>query len=128
MSYLYSASKNAFFIEGIHSNIPSDGVFVSEEEFADLLNGRNSTHQVVPDPKTGRPMKAPIVRPGPSWDDVRYRRDIMLTKTDWTVGSDTPLSEEDQAAWRKYRQKLRDVTKVFDDPNKVVWPMKPASS
>lgn len=127
MTYLYSASKNSFFLKDISSNIPDDVVDVSEEFFKEAQSVLNNTKRLAPDPKTGKPTLVDIELPTVDWDQIRYRRDIMLQKCDWTLGIDTPLSEEEQLAWRKYRQKLRDITKVFTDPNKVVWPMKPAS-
>lgn len=127
MTYLYSASQNGFFLKGISSNIPNDVIEVSDELFAEFQIHLNNTKQLAADPRTGQPILVDIQPPKMDWDTVRYRRDIMLQKCDWTVGVDSPLPEAEQEAWRKYRQKLRDITKVFSDPTKVIWPMKPGS-
>ena len=47
----------------------------------------------------------------PAWQNVRERRNTLMTATDWTVGPDSPLSEEKKAEMIEYRQKLRDITK-----------------
>mgnify|MGYP001459321484 CR=1 FL=1 len=44
---------------------------------------------------------------------ARNLRDMALQGSDWTQSADSPLSEEAKAAWRTYRQELRDFpTKV----------------
>ena len=61
--------------------------------------------------------------PGPSWDDVRLRRDNLLAQSDWTQVGDAPV---DAAAWAVYRQQLRDIPQSFDDPADVEWPVPPS--
>lgn len=41
---------------------------------------------------------------------IRLARNFLLSETDWAVGLDSPLSEEDKALYITYRSKLRDVT------------------
>lgn len=55
---------------------------------------------------------------------VRGFRNSWLTATDWTVGNDSPLSDEQKAAWITYRQELRDMMNVanIDDVNIPVPP------
>ena len=55
-------------------------------------------------------------------NEVRGQRNLLLSQSDWTQVSDTPV---DQAAWAAYRQKLRDITKQSGFPNNVIWPTKP---
>ena len=45
---------------------------------------------------------------------VRAARDQALSNCDWTVGVDSPLSDEQKELWRTYRQQLRDLP---NDPN-----------
>jgi hypothetical protein len=56
--------------------------------------------------------------------NIRIERDRLLSETDWMVGNDTPLSEEQLIAIKEYRQKLRDITKGVH-PREVVFPTKP---
>ena len=66
----------------------------------------------------------PILRahdPAPDvGDDLRSRRDRLLFACDWTQLPDAPLTEAQRAAWRAYRQALRDVPETGD------WPIPPA--
>lgn len=39
---------------------------------------------------------------------MRRQRDRLLTASDWTQMPDSPLSDEQRAAWAVYRQALRD--------------------
>jgi len=63
-----------------------------------------------------------------AWFKVRRRRDVMLSKCDWTQASDSPLSDEKKAEWRAYRQALRDLPSDYSDVSDIldiVWPTKP---
>ena len=53
---------------------------------------------------------------------VRSQRDSLLAASDWTQVPDAPV---DQAAWRTYRQALRDVTTQSGFPHEVTWPIAP---
>lgn len=56
---------------------------------------------------------------------VRRQREQLLFSSDWTQIADAPFSEEKKAAWRAYRQELRDITKQSGFPWDVVWPTRP---
>jgi len=60
------------------------------------------------------------------WVDIRGRRNIQLSESDWTQIEDSPLSEEMKTEWKVYRQELRDITN-YEDPWSVVWPEKPSN-
>lgn len=53
-------------------------------------------------------------------DDLRIRRDGLLFGCDWTQLPDAPLTAAQKAAWRSYRQALRDL------PETGEWPIPPA--
>ena len=56
---------------------------------------------------------------------VRAERDLRLMQTDWIYLPDvTP--PEDIAAWKAYRQALRDVPQQVGFPGEVRWPVGPA--
>ena len=40
---------------------------------------------------------------------IRTKRNTLLSASDWTQVADGPLDEEQQTAWRAYRQALRDM-------------------
>lgn len=58
-----------------------------------------------------------------AWFHLRNQRDNLLSSSDWTVLSDTPTST---AAWKTYRQALRDLPANTTDPFNPVWPTPPA--
>ena len=62
-----------------------------------------------------------------TWNDIRLKRDTLLMSTDWTMISDTSV---DQAAWKTYRQLLRDIPQTYKDktPDDVVWPTQPSTA
>jgi len=43
------------------------------------------------------------------WEIIRLGRNDLLTKSDWTQLTDSPLTAEKKEEWATYRQKLRDM-------------------
>ena len=63
-----------------------------------------------------------------SADNLRLQRESLLNNSDWTVMSDSPLSNSKKAEWVTYRQALRDITTGIDTEEKalaVTWPTAP---
>ena len=58
------------------------------------------------------------------WNQIRVQRDDIISKTDWTQLSDSPLTAEQKASWASYRQALRDIT-TQSDPFNITWPTNP---
>lgn len=58
-----------------------------------------------------------------AWRVLRTHRDALLARSDWTVLADTPTNT---AAWKAYRQALRDLPANTTDPANPVWPTPPA--
>ncbi len=59
-----------------------------------------------------------------AWKSLRGLRDAALASTDWTVVEDTPVTNK--AAWKTYRQALRDLPGNTTDPLNVTWPTPPS--
>jgi hypothetical protein len=55
-------------------------------------------------------------------NEVRYRRNMLLTQSDWTQLADAPV---DNLAWAVYRQSLRDITLQAGFPFTVDFPVAP---
>jgi len=55
---------------------------------------------------------------------IRLWRNAELNMSDWTVLTDSPLSDADKTAWTTYRQELRDLPATIDVSNPVL-PTKP---
>ena len=60
------------------------------------------------------------------WKAIRTNRDILMAKSDWTVATDTPLSDSVKAKWVTYRKALRDLPASESDPDDIVFPDEPS--
>lgn len=58
-------------------------------------------------------------------EEARAKRDYLLNKTDYLVSGDYPISAEDLAKVKAYRQSLRDVPAQEGFPENIVWPEDP---
>lgn len=58
-----------------------------------------------------------------AWHVLRAERNARLAECDWTVLGDSPTST---AAWKTYRQALRDLPANTTDPTAPDWPTPPA--
>ena len=64
-----------------------------------------------------------------SADTLRGQRASLLSNSDWTVMSDSPLSDSKKAEWVTYRQALRDITNGVSTEEQalaVTFPTQPA--
>jgi hypothetical protein len=61
-----------------------------------------------------------------AWSALRSARDRLLTASDWVRlrALDTGTSVPDE--WAAYRQALRDLPEITDDPRTAEWPDPPA--
>ena len=58
------------------------------------------------------------------WEKFRDSRNRKLQQSDWTQSRDVTLSND--AAWKTYRQALRDLPTNTTDPRSPSWPSKPS--
>lgn len=84
------------------------------------------------DPKPPRMVRQLLaelaVRPAPDGDRLAYLRhvrDLLVGLTDWTQAADSPLTEEQRAAWATYRQALRDLPQTYSGEGPIPWPVAP---
>lgn len=61
------------------------------------------------------------VAPTPTADEVRAKRDFLISGTDWAVLPDVTTP----SGYLEYRQALRDITDQAGFPENVTWPTKP---
>lgn len=59
------------------------------------------------------------------WKVIRSQRDNAIASCDWSQMPDSPLSDEKKADFAVYRQALRDLPQSTDNPDEIVWPVKP---
>jgi len=65
----------------------------------------------------------PVVVPEVLKLHVRYTRDHLIAKSDWTQLPDIPQAITDK--WQPYRQALRDITSQPGFPENIQWPEPP---
>jgi len=58
-------------------------------------------------------------------EDLRTERNKKLSETDWVVTMHKELGTNIPAAWKTYRQALRDITDSATSLDDVTWPEKP---
>ena len=58
-------------------------------------------------------------------NDLREVRNQKLAETDWVITMHKELGTNIPAAWKTYRQALRDITDTYTSLDDVVWPEKP---
>ena len=56
---------------------------------------------------------------------LRVERNAKLTETDWVITMHKELGTNIPAAWKTYRQALRDITDDATSLDDVTWPEKP---
>lgn len=119
---IYKPLEEDFIIGEYGSKSPnnSPNTFSKYSELAKWCNSNNAMivdrgyyYEVVPIPE---PTEEELAR------NVRCTRDDKLSETDYLVDSDYPISEENLAEVKVYRQALRDITEQEGFPKKVVWP------
>lgn len=59
------------------------------------------------------------------WKDLRTRRNQLIAETDWIITMHKEKGTNIPAAWKTYRQALRDLPANTEDPANPVWPTKP---
>ena len=57
---------------------------------------------------------------------LRQERNRRLAEVDWIFSTDYHISSEERGVWVAYRQALRDLPSVTEDPTNPMWPTKPS--
>ena len=57
-------------------------------------------------------------------ESVRFERNELLDRYQWTETAD--LTTDEKAAWKTYKQALRDLPKQTGFPYDITWPTKPS--
>jgi len=81
-----------------------------------------------PIPKADIEAKIPEVELDNAMANLRFKRNNLLTESDWTVLPDSPIA--DKTAWQNYRTELRDLTNgltTVEQVEAVTWPTKPGA-
>lgn len=63
------------------------------------------------------------------WETIRSQRTQLLSNSDWTQVTDSPLTAEKKAEWATYRQALRDLPTTqssISSMSDLTWPTAPS--
>jgi len=63
--------------------------------------------------------------PSEMMEAIRMKRNQLLAETDWVITMHKEKDTNIPAAWKTYRQALRDLPANTEDPANPVWPIKP---
>lgn len=124
--YLHKNSKSpatAFLLSKLHPAIPSEDLI--EIDFPDFPGG-----DVRPVATLGegiwvgvwQPYTAQMRLDEHAAAQVRAKRQVLLTASDWTQVADAPVDRE---VWAEYRQALRDISNQASFPYNIEWPVAP---
>ncbi|MDR3561917.1 MAG: tail fiber assembly protein [Negativicutes bacterium] len=116
------------YVPGINCDTPPVGAIEISEADQELY----CAGQYIRDASTGKP----VLKPGPTPEEItannlivlRAERNRRLSTCDWTQSDDTPLADATKAAWKIYRQELRDLPANTVDFTSPVWPVPPLQS
>ena len=103
---------------------PNAEVSVSADDINTIV-WENGTSPI---PKADIEAKIPEVELDNAMADLRFKRNNLLTESDWTVLPDSPIA--DKTAWQNYRTELRDLTNgltTVEQVEAVTWPTKPGA-
>ena len=92
------------------------------ETIFDLQTGEVTTIPLTAEEIAEREAYARDVLPGLQLEQLRQRRNQLLTETDYLALADATLTDE----MRAYRQALRDLPANTEDPANPTWPTKPS--
>jgi hypothetical protein len=88
-------------------------------------NGERTIRQLSAEEIAEREAYERDVLPGLLWEQLRAERDRRLAETDWIITMHKEKGTNIPAAWKTYRQALRDLPANTEDPANPVWPTKP---
>ena len=124
----YAASTSGFYRSDIHENIPEDAVEIDTEQHNALLEGQSEGKVISFNSGDNKPIliDKPELSDEVKWQNIKQQRGQLLSESDWTQLNDSPLDSAKKSLWKTYRQKLRDLTEDFQNPDDIVWPVVPA--
>ncbi|ELY4416479.1 tail fiber assembly protein [Cronobacter sakazakii] len=139
--YYYVSHQNTFYPVALKDDYqaagtwPDDGVYITEEEHRELMQGQNVGKVIAPD-ENGRPV---LTEPEINWQEraETARRKLLneanIVTADWRVelmlGAITDEDKASLTAWMAYIRELKtlDLTGMTDEEsyNAIAWPYKP---
>ena len=94
-----------------------------KQTITDLQTGKTEIVEITDTERLEAEYYTNHIAPIQAMENLRRRRNELLTESDWTQSRDILLSNDEE--WKTYRQQLRDLPKNTD-PMNPVWPTKPS--
>jgi hypothetical protein len=126
MTEFYSPSTGGFYLSEVHAVIPDDKIELPDGLRQQLLEAQGQGKVIAMVGELPAAVDPPAISNDQALLNLRATRDNRLSASDWTQGADAPLSPTKVAAWKAYRQALRDLPSNTPDPLNPVWPAIPA--
>jgi len=114
LDLMWAQERNAYQIQSDRTRLPTQKL-TSVEPY--IENG--VVYDVIVENKTQDELDAETAQKA---NEVRSKRNMLLTQSDWTQLADAPV---DNLAWAVYRQALRDITLQAGFPFNVDFPVNP---
>ena len=123
MALYYSLTSKGFYDTDLgYASYPNDIIEITPEQYRELLDGVNlQGKEIYLNDNTLALRDKTIVI---TWNNVRDKRNYLLTKSDYTQMPDWP---GDKTAWAVYRQQLRDLPQIYTNAANVVFPISPGA-
>jgi hypothetical protein len=121
MTIYYSPTTKGFYDTDFgYSSLPEDIIEITKERHAAFLHGMNMQSKELVLSGSNLVLQDRVVVI--TWEQIRSRRNNLLSLSDYTQMADWPGDKE---AWATYRQALRDLPQTYTNAADVVWPSKP---
>jgi hypothetical protein len=126
MTIFYSAASRGFLDDEIHSELPSDAIEIGREYHAELMARQSGGAVIIPG-ADGSPIAVDPVPPSSAdlLSALRSERNRRLAACDYTQLADCPMNKAQRAAWKIYRQALRELPDTTTDLADIAWPIHP---
>lgn len=114
-----ATGKRPVMVDNPDCRIPSGATEITAKRFEELMAAQRGGGLIAL--LDGKLIISAHEQSGPEHAAARRRRrDQLLAGSDWTQLPDAPLTEDEKADWRDYRQSLRDL-----DMAGTSWPLAP---
>ena len=123
MAIYYSPTTKGFYDTDFgYPSLPQDIIEITREQHEQFLHGMNMQNKELVLSQGNLVLQDRVVVI--TWEQIRSRRNNLLTSSDYTQMADWP---GDKTAWATYRQALRDLTQTYTNAADVIWPTAPGA-
>ena len=123
MTIYYSPTTKGFYDTDFgYPSLPQDIIEITREQHNTFLNGMNMQNKELVLSEGNLVLQDRVVVI--TWEQIRSRRNNLLTSSDYTQMTDWP---GDKTSWATYRQALRDLPQTYTNATDVIWPTAPGA-